>query len=697
MDQNLDNKYKEILWDLLANPADKGQIHRSALETLVQDNPQSGVLQVLFARANNTTDYRHAAAYFAPKALHKIIHDPESLAPVAYHHISRPGQENYFNIGTTTEIEARPADQYSDAPVAPEESLSTEVIGTQAQFSALAEAEQPEAPKLLEAEYEQPANENLNQTFENSPAEQTVAEQPQEAAEAPVAETTNAPADEQPAERNWWDEPVDTPVEETLPEQENNTEAELEQTPVADEQTAEEPPQRNWWDEPVDAPAEETEAKSAPAEKTKAEEVPVAAILPAPAEEAKVEQRQQEYIDPYDPYAGYPTIDYPQEDPYEVYIKEQQWEVEEPAEETKKVNEREQTQSLSSFDEYRTENVFHRQEYIEDDVYDEIVSIDEIGIESAGNKFAESEVPAHEMVSEEKPTVAAQPEAAPVEVQTEEKKEILSGHPSADRQMQQEVETVVPVQEAKEAEGIDDHTETRAQEDKLIFSNIVGADYLSINEKLDELNKEIMSAQPLPVTASLTTGSDEGPEPETVSKYNDDSMPYSFMWWLDKTRKEHAANTRPYVAGETKSATKPKPAPQPKKQGLPNRKGSADELQQQYYENIFSLTSVSGVGTPDAPEVEFDHSKKEDVIIERFIHTEPQIKPLSADKLDNENKAKRSAEDQDALVTETLARIYADQMLYHKAIATYKKLMLKFPEKKLYFAAQIEQLEKKIN
>jgi hypothetical protein len=70
---------------------------------------------------------------------------------------------------------------------------------------------------------------------------------------------------------------------------------------------------------------------------------------------------------------------------------------------------------------------------------------------------------------------------------------------------------------------------------------------------------------------------------------------------------------------------------------------------------------------------------------------------LSADKLDNENKAKRSSEDQDVMVTETLARIYSDQMLYHKAIATYKKLMLKFPEKKLYFAAQIEQLEKKIN
>jgi len=60
-------------------------------------------------------------------------------------------------------------------------------------------------------------------------------------------------------------------------------------------------------------------------------------------------------------------------------------------------------------------------------------------------------------------------------------------------------------------------------------------------------------------------------------------------------------------------------------------------------------------------------------------------------------RQKKSAEDQDELVTETLARIYTDQMLYHKAINTYKKLVLKFPEKSRYFADQIEQLQRKIN
>jgi len=55
--------------------------------------------------------------------------------------------------------------------------------------------------------------------------------------------------------------------------------------------------------------------------------------------------------------------------------------------------------------------------------------------------------------------------------------------------------------------------------------------------------------------------------------------------------------------------------------------------------------------------------RKEDRIIKRFISEEPHISTPSSDKLDNENKAKKSAEDQDELVTETLAQIYSDQML----------------------------------
>jgi len=175
-------------------------------------------------------------------------------------------------------------------------------------------------------------------------------------------------------------------------------------------------------------------------------------------------------------------------------------------------------------------------------------------------------------------------------------------------------------------------------------------------------------------------------ENKNLSRYNDETMPYSFMWWLDKTRKEHAQTYQPYVYNN------------PVADNPPSTKSGIDELQQQYVENIFNLNAIEELERSTAQKgLNFNNDRKEDRIIKRFIQTEPQIKHPAGVKLDNENKAKKSSEDRDELVTETLARIYTEQMLYQKAIVAYKKLMLKFPEKSLYFASQIEQIEKKSN
>ncbi len=50
----------------------------------------------------------------------------------------------------------------------------------------------------------------------------------------------------------------------------------------------------------------------------------------------------------------------------------------------------------------------------------------------------------------------------------------------------------------------------------------------------------------------------------------------------------------------------------------------------------------------------------------------------------------------EALMTETLARVYLEQMKYKKALQAYKILSLKYPEKNSFFASQIKSIQKLI-
>jgi len=87
--------------------------------------------------------------------------------------------------------------------------------------------------------------------------------------------------------------------------------------------------------------------------------------------------------------------------------------------------------------------------------------------------------------------------------------------------------------------------------------------------------------------------------------------------------------------------------------------------------------------------------EKNKALIDRIIETNPGlIKNKEEPKFYTPDiKAKESLIENEHLVTETLARIYALQGSVNKAVRAYEILSLKFPQKSAYFASLIQKLK----
>ncbi|RYF19983.1 MAG: hypothetical protein EOO42_13295 [Flavobacteriales bacterium] len=213
--------------------------------------------------------------------------------------------------------------------------------------------------------------------------------------------------------------------------------------------------------------------------------------------------------------------------------------------------------------------------------------------------------------------------------------------------------------------------------DAVALENIVATDFFEFEKSFSA--EQVVVDEPKVNNIPVVEEYNQEAEEQTVSKYNDDKLPYTFLWWLAKTRKEHEQIFQPYV-------TPKKSAPV----------ANQSELQHQYVEHIFHIQAPFNMSEEASLNITNPLASRGNNIIDSFIKNEPQIGPPKAEQINNENKAKKSAEDHNDLVSETLASIYIEQMLYHKAIDTYEKLSLKFPEKSRYFADLIQSLEKKI-
>ena len=89
-------------------------------------------------------------------------------------------------------------------------------------------------------------------------------------------------------------------------------------------------------------------------------------------------------------------------------------------------------------------------------------------------------------------------------------------------------------------------------------------------------------------------------------------------------------------------------------------------------------------------------SKKQnsDKIINIFLEKKPKIKNNKQRFFNASENAKKSIVENNDIVTETLAKVYAKQEHFEKAILAYQKLSLKYPQKSSYFADQIKVIKK---
>ena len=141
--------------------------------------------------------------------------------------------------------------------------------------------------------------------------------------------------------------------------------------------------------------------------------------------------------------------------------------------------------------------------------------------------------------------------------------------------------------------------------------------------------------------------------------------------------------------------------PLAKQDALPKPKPAAKAKQEVVPKPSIAAEAVSSAAEGLSPFAQFvtrlsnaAAGPKAEDLIDEFLSTNPRISPL--DKRDKDAVAPvvqgESSPLVTGLVTETLARLYADQGHAAKAIQAYEILKLRVPEKSLIFAARIEAL-----
>jgi len=179
-------------------------------------------------------------------------------------------------------------------------------------------------------------------------------------------------------------------------------------------------------------------------------------------------------------------------------------------------------------------------------------------------------------------------------------------------------------------------------------------------------------------------------EPETVKEKNE-SLTGKYSEF-EKQILWEAVNAS--IQSETKAElTQPINLPEPEKGGTFNW-----NTKHSFFNWLVPVKGPDSESKIQGNEQRPDSSKKpvkEDIsaLVDKFIQADPKITPQKTEFFTPGNVAKISIIDNEAFVSETLAKIYEKQGYYQKAMRIYEKLSLKIPEKSAYFASRLKELE----
>ncbi|MEO0580686.1 MAG: hypothetical protein AAF135_00560 [Bacteroidota bacterium] len=99
----------------------------------------------------------------------------------------------------------------------------------------------------------------------------------------------------------------------------------------------------------------------------------------------------------------------------------------------------------------------------------------------------------------------------------------------------------------------------------------------------------------------------------------------------------------------------------------------------------------------DQAELRYKKTVGADGLVHQFLEKLPKITALHDSKYEVERAARvaeASIEQDEEIVSETLAKIHVQQKNFEEAVRIFQILSLRFPEKKAYFKAEIEKIQK---